>query len=212
MLEEVNRKILKLLMEGRGITELSELISESKESICARISKLEERGIIKGYSPDVDWEKLGRELLMYEEWDELDEKILNTIIKGAHIKPEATGIAKEIGENEHVVKLRISRLELRDIILGYKPEINWGKLGYKLTGFIGITCPPELERELIDKLGGEETVSKIWEILAGTFDLLIKCRFKDREEIKELCNSIREIEGVKEADIWLVAPISSGSK
>ena len=137
--------------------------------------------------------------------DDLDKDILNLMLKGKGVKARLTELSEVLGRKRSTINLRVGKLE-KEVIRGYKPRIDWEKLGYELTGYVGVICPDESIKELVEKLRREKSVFEIHEISAGTFDLLLKCRFKGHREIKALHNSIREILGVKDVDIWLLGP------
>jgi len=138
--------------------------------------------------------------------DRLDEKLLNVMRKGKGIKPRLTELSQMVGKKRSTVNLRITKLEEKGIVVGYKPQVDYKKLGYELTGYIGIICPHESIKGLVEKLKEEKAVYGIWEILAGSFDILIKCRLKEYDEIRKLHGIITEIEGVRDVDIWLLGP------
>ena len=117
-----------------------------------------------------------------------------------------TELATELSESRSTINLRVSKLQERGIVLGYKPDIGWEKLGYELLAYVGTVCPDEFIGDLVALLKDEETVYEIWEIMTGTFDLLMKCRFKDYSEITKLHDLIMSVSGIREVDIWLLGP------
>jgi DNA-binding Lrp family transcriptional regulator len=138
--------------------------------------------------------------------DKLDERLLNLMREGKGVKPRLTELSRLVGENRSTVNLRVSKLEGKGVIVGYKSQVDHKKLGYKLTGYVGVICPHESIKELVERLKKEKAVCGIWEILAGSFDVLVKCRLREYEEIRKLHDVITEIEGVKDVDIWLLGP------
>lgn len=138
--------------------------------------------------------------------DDLDSKILDAMNKGIGIRPRLTGLASELGEKRGTINLRVSNLEKKKILLGFRPKIDWQKLGYDLEGYIGVICPDESIMELVEKLKGEKTVFGLWELSAGKFDLLAKCRFRNNRDIKELQDVISSVRMVKDMDVWLTGP------
>ena len=64
-LDETDKGILYLLQQdARGITtkEMAERVGVSASTVRNRIERLEERGIIRGYHPDVDYDEAGLQL------------------------------------------------------------------------------------------------------------------------------------------------------
>ncbi|MHC1566810.1 MAG: Lrp/AsnC family transcriptional regulator [Candidatus Syntropharchaeia archaeon] len=137
--------------------------------------------------------------------DELDRKILDVMSRKG-VGAKVTVISNELGMSRSTVNLRISKLEKRGIISGYKPKINWKKLGYEFFGLIGIICPDRSMEELLKVLKEGDTVSEVWEIDTGTFDLIIKCKFRMYDDLRKLHEKIVGIQGVRDVDIWLLGP------
>jgi len=136
--------------------------------------------------------------------DELDEKILKTMAKGVGVGARPTELAKELSKSRSTINLRVENLEEKGVITGYVPEIDSEKLGYGMVGYIGIICPEEVTDKLLRILKGDGSVSDIWEITTGTFDLLAKCRFRNHREIKDLRKRILGVDGVKDIDIHIL--------
>jgi DNA-binding Lrp family transcriptional regulator len=138
--------------------------------------------------------------------DELDLRILRAMQRGVGVGPKLTELAREIGEPRSTVNLRVELLEEEGVISGYGPAIDWVKLGYPIIGYIGIVCLDEALEGLIRLLRKEESVAEVHEVTTGSFDLLLKCRFRDYQGINQLREKILRVEGVKDMDIWLLGP------
>lgn len=138
------------------------------------------------------------------ELDELDEKILKAMARGVGVGARPTELAKELSKSRSTINLRVETLEERGVITGYVPEVDHEKLGYGMVGYMGIICPEEVTGKLVRVLKGDGSVSDIWEITTGTFDLLAKCKFRNYREIKDLRRRIIGVNGVKDVDIYLL--------
>ena len=138
------------------------------------------------------------------EMDELDEKILKAMAKGVGVGARPTELAKELSKSRSTINLRVEILEGKGVITGYIPEIDSEKLGYGMVGYMGIICPEDVTDKLVRVLKADESVSDIWEITTGTFDLLAKCKFRNHREIKDLRRRILGVNGVKDVDIYLL--------
>ncbi len=138
------------------------------------------------------------------ELDELDEKILKAMAKGVGVGARPTELAKDLSKSRSTINLRVENLEEKGVITGYVPEIDSEKLGYGMVGYMGIICPEDVIGKLLRVLKGDGSVSDIWEITTGTFDLLAKCRFRNHREIKDLRKRIIGVNGVKDVDIYLL--------
>lgn len=143
---------------------------------------------------------------MAEKIDDLDKRILKSMFLGEGVGAKMTELANELAVSRSTINLRVGKLQSKGIITGYKPEIDWEKLGFDLITYIGLVCPDEAINDLIKILKEEDSIYEIREITTGTFDLLIKCRFKGYADMKRLHKLIMDVEGVRDADIWLLGP------
>ena len=89
-LNETDRKILKNLLEDARFSsrQIAKKIGVSVGTVLSRIKKMEEKGLIKGYSAILDQEKLGYQLTVLTEI---------TVSKGKLVEME-----KEIAKNPNV--------------------------------------------------------------------------------------------------------------
>jgi DNA-binding Lrp family transcriptional regulator len=136
--------------------------------------------------------------------DELSTKILNTMLSGKGIGPKFTQLARELSKPRTTIGLRVRLLENNAIIKGYRPIVNWEKLGYSIQGYVGICCPDNVTPTLLNILKSDNSIEETFEVTTGKYDIFAKCKFKDRNEITELQKRIITIEGVKSIDIYLI--------
>ena len=67
MIDEIDVKILNILQKNGSIqrNRIAEAVDLTIPAISDRISKLEKKGIIKGYHTDVDYKKLGKDITAF---------------------------------------------------------------------------------------------------------------------------------------------------
>lgn len=141
--------------------------------------------------------------------DELDERILEAMSKGIGVGPRLTELARHVGVPRSTANLRVRMLTEKDIIEGYRPEINWEELGYYISGYMGIECPKSVVSDLIEFLKNQEWVFGIWEVTTGKYGLLVMCRFKKYSEIEQLQTFTKTVQGVRDADVFLLGQYHS---
>ncbi len=132
--------------------------------------------------------------------DEKDWKILDALREDAKLSRQQ--IAKKTGLPVMTVHNRICKLEQERIIKQYTLLLDHKKLGKALTAYMlvhvdtnvlgkGITREEYLKR--LQMLPGIEEIKSI----AGHFDLLLKFRLRDMEEMRDtLVGKLRKIPGV----------------
>ena len=149
---------------------------------------------------------------MVNSQDELNKRILDTMLSGKGISPRLSDLARVLSKPRSTIDLRVRLLEDEKIIEGYRPVVNWEKLGYEIEGYVGVSCSEESVPALLKVIKNTEccSVESVFEVTTGMFDILAKCRFKNYEEIKELRKLIRITDGVKEVEVCLLGPCHKG--
>lgn len=142
--------------------------------------------------------------------DELDMEVLNKMLEGKGVGARLTQLASELDVPRSTANLRVNKLEEKGVILKYIPKIDWDKLGYEFTGFIGIVCPTDAVNAVVKKLKEEDTVSDVWDVATGTFRILVQCRFRSYEDLRHIHDLIIEVPGVKDVDVWLLGESYKG--
>ena len=94
-------------------------------------------------------------------------------------------IAKQIGISDATVHIRVRRLISEGVINKFTISVDNDLLGYDHLAFIGINVQPGFADESIDGLSNLEEVLEIHD-MHGTFDLLLKIRAKDLEQMRDV--------------------------
>jgi Lrp/AsnC family leucine-responsive transcriptional regulator len=129
--------------------------------------------------------------------DETDRIILRILL--ANAKTSQTEIAEQIGIKPPSVNERIKKLESRGIIAGYSAILDAEKLGKVLTAFINVFLlggPQFADESLVANKLAEEPAIEECHIVAGEASLMLKARVSTPQELQELINRIRHIDGV----------------
>lgn len=136
------------------------------------------------------------------EIDNVDLKILEILLKNA--KKPYTEVAKQVYVSGGTVHVRMRKLEEAGIVEGTTLKINYGKLGYDITAFIGIfLSKSELYDEVI------EALKKIPEIMnvhytTGNYSMFAKIHCKDTNHLKEvLHDKIQKVHGITRTDTMI---------
>ena len=129
--------------------------------------------------------------------DEKDLAILEKLMENAR-KP-VKEIAKEVKLPRTTVAERIKKLVNKGIIRKFTAILNYEKIGMPITAFILVSFIPNpdiSQRELAREISKIKNVRVVY-IIAGEWDLLLKVRGKDMEEIGKLVlDKLRGMKGV----------------
>lgn len=116
-------------------------------------------------------------------------------------------IAERLNVSTSTVSHRVKQMESDGIIRGYKPVLDYAKLGYRLTAITKIKARGSGIPKIVEKLAKEETLVDVYEI-TGDYDVLVIGKFPDEEsmnrEIKRLL-ALQEIESTNTSIVLSVA-------
>jgi DNA-binding Lrp family transcriptional regulator len=127
--------------------------------------------------------------------DKIDYEILRMLKSNARIP--LAHISKIVGLSSPSIKDRIQKLEDEGVILGYRPIIDYRKLGLGLTAFVKVIL--EYPQCCSDNFASR--LSELPEVVEGHFtdgdeDMLLKVVTKDPENLRGVLNEINAVEGI----------------
>ncbi len=114
----------------------------------------------------------------------MTEKILTILEKNARIRTD--DLANILGEDSHLVRQEVERLESEKVICGYHTLINWDKVGQeKADAFIEVKVAPQRG------VGFDQVAERIWQypevssifLVSGNCDFIVLIQGKSMREI-----------------------------
>lgn len=137
--------------------------------------------------------------------DETDLRILDELRKDG--RASFSNIADKLGIATSTVTGRVQKLEDKDIITGYKPEIDYENLGFELTAMIAIKAEAEKIEDTAEKLESNKRVLSFFEV-TGKTDMIVVSRFIDREDMNAFLKELQQTDGVRstETNVILTPP------
>ncbi|MDR2884637.1 MAG: Lrp/AsnC family transcriptional regulator [Deferribacteraceae bacterium] len=135
--------------------------------------------------------------------DEIDKKILNMLLQSGRIS--YTDIAKAVDMKPPSVIDRIKKLEHEGIIKGYTTSVDYKKLGYDLTAFIGIVIDnPDHISQLEGQLNNiDEGIVRCYHV-TGDFTLILQVITENTNTLAAIINHIRAMPGVIRSNTILI--------
>ncbi|UII27076.1 Lrp/AsnC ligand binding domain-containing protein [Fulvivirga maritima] len=136
------------------------------------------------------------------EIDNVDLKILEILLKNA--KKPYTEVAKQVFVSGGTVHVRMKKLEDMGVVEGTTLKIDYTKLGYDITAFIGIFLS---KSELYDQVIA--ALKQIPEIInvhytTGNYSMFAKIHCKDTQHLKNvLHDKIQRVEGIVRTDTMI---------
>ena len=142
--------------------------------------------------------------------DKIDKEIITLLKKNGRMA--LADISREVGLSSPTIKDRIGKLEGDGVILGYRPVLDYTKLGLAMTAFIGLTldfhtcCQGDVDDVL--KAMGEVVEAHYTD---GEWDMLIRVQARDPSGLMAFLQKLNAIPGITNSRtiISLANPIRS---
>ncbi|MGE7270486.1 Lrp/AsnC family transcriptional regulator [Brevibacillus panacihumi] len=124
-MDQTDIRLLELLqLEGRiSISDLSKKLSLSRPSISERLNRLEEKGVIEGFSARVSPKAIGRDVLVFIQLSQLRIHSYSDFEKSIQENPDIIECHRLTGEVSYLLKAAVTGMEhlsqLIDSLLPY---------------------------------------------------------------------------------------------
>lgn len=139
---------------------------------------------------------------MNYEIDNVDRQILEVLIENA--KKPYTEVAKRVFVSGGTVHVRMKKMEDLGIVTGSTLQIDYEKLGYDITAFIGIFLEKSvLYDTVIEKL---KEIPEITEMhyTTGNYSIFAKVICQDTNHLKNILHDkIQKIKGISRTDTMI---------
>ena len=134
--------------------------------------------------------------------DELDQKILERLIKNARMSYSQIG--KEIGISRVAVKMRVRALEKRGVIEEYTAIIDPDKISGALSYYFEIEVKPEALDKVIAILQASNTVTQVYRT-TGSGHLHVHAVASSHKEMETLIqDTIDKLPGLENCRFYMI--------
>jgi Lrp/AsnC family leucine-responsive transcriptional regulator len=118
-MDELDSRIVDLLQrDGRATQlEISRTVGMSQPAVAERIRKLEEKGIITGYTARVDAAKLGKDITAFIGVSIEHPKFFEGFARKVLAMPEVLEAHRVAGQDSYILKVRTSNTKTLDTLL-----------------------------------------------------------------------------------------------
>lgn len=134
--------------------------------------------------------------------DNVDLKILEILMQDA--KKPYTEVAKKAFVSGGTVHVRMSKMEEAGIVEKTTLKVNYAKLGYDITAFIGIFLQKSALYEQV--MTSLKTIPEVVSIhyTTGNYSMFVKIHCKDTNHLKMvLHDKIQQIEGIERTETMI---------
>lgn len=133
--------------------------------------------------------------------DNIDLKILSILAEDA--KLPYTEIAKRVFVSGGTVHVRMRKLEEMGVVKGAGLNIDYGKLGYDITAFLGIYLEKSsMYTEAVEQLKEIPEVVNL-HYTTGTYSIFAKIYCKDTTHLREVLHLIQKVNGIERTDTFI---------
>ena len=133
--------------------------------------------------------------------DNIDLKILNVLSKNA--KMPYTEVGKKVFVSGGTVHVRMRKLEKMGVVRGTKLDIDYDKLGYNISSYMGIYLEKSfLYKETVKSL---KKIPEIVEIhaITGQYTIFIKIICKDTSHFRNFLDTVHKVKGITRTETFM---------
>jgi len=132
---------------------------------------------------------------------DLDTRILRALSEDA--RRSNRRLAKELGVAATTIGHRLSDLEQRGVIRGYRADIDYRKLGLGLVAVTRIKAKGEALPAIVRSLTEHPNLTHVYEI-TGEFDVMVIGRFADESEMNREIKRMLGMPGIEGTNTSIV--------
>jgi Lrp/AsnC family transcriptional regulator for asnA, asnC and gidA len=134
--------------------------------------------------------------------DNTDLKILEILIQDA--KKPYTEVAKKVFVSQGTVHVRMNKMQDAGIVEKTTLRINYAKLGFDITAFIGIYLEKSaLYEQVLEKLKQIPEITNI-HYTTGNYSMFVKIHCRDTNHLKEvLHDKMQQVEGIERTETMI---------
>lgn len=138
--------------------------------------------------------------------DEIDRTIIDAIKNDARLSTRQ--IAKKTGIPAATVNRRLQKLVKDKVIKKFAAVLDYEKLGKKTVAYLLIRSKPGADyNDVLNEAEKHEVVEDM-AACAGQFDIILKVRVKDNDELSEfIFNYVRDFPSVAQTETLIALPI-----
>ncbi len=136
------------------------------------------------------------------EIDNTDLKILEILTQDA--KKPYTEVAKKVYVSQGTVHVRMNKMEEAGIVERTTLRLNYSKLGYDITAFIGIYLQKsDLYEKVLNELKKIQEITNI-HYTTGNYSMFVKIHCRDTNHLKEvLHDKMQQVEGIERTETMI---------
>ena len=134
-------------------------------------------------------------------YENLDRKLVNALLEDGRASLRSLG--EDLDVSVTTVSNHISELEDESVIEGYAPIVDYGELGYDVTGIIQLKVEGSALPEITDRLQEHTHMVTVYET-TGDHDIIAVGKFTDTDHMNEQIKELLIDPDIKESNTSVV--------
>ncbi|MEE9208420.1 MAG: Lrp/AsnC family transcriptional regulator [Gemmatimonadota bacterium] len=134
-------------------------------------------------------------------YQDLDARLIRALQADARRSNRA--LAVDLGVSASTVGSRLRDLEERGVIRGYRPDVDYSRLGLGLIAITRIRARGDALPGIVEALTAHPHLTHVYEI-TGEFDVMVIGRFTDETQMNQEIKSMLRLEGIEGTNTSLV--------
>ena len=132
---------------------------------------------------------------------DLDARLIRALQRDA--RRSLRNLAEELKVSPSTVGHRLDDLIERGVIRGFKPDLDYAKLGLGLVAVTKIKARGDALPTIVEALSTDPSLSHVYEI-TGDFDVLVIGRFRDEGEMNREIKRMLSLPGIEGTNTSIV--------
>lgn len=112
-------------------------------------------------------------------------------------------LARKLDVSPSTVSKRLDGLIERGVITGFRPEVDYTKLGFSLVAVTRVKARGEALQRVVDSLVDDPRLTQVYEI-TGEFDVMAIGRFRDESEMNREIKRVLNLPGIEGTNTSIV--------
>ena len=137
-------------------------------------------------------------------YEHLDRRLIRALQRDA--RRSLRELAGELDVSTSTVRNHLRDLEESGVIRGYKPVVDYGRLGYTLVTITRIKARGDAIPGIVEDLEADSRLTHVYEI-TGDFDVLAIGRFRDDTEMNREIKRLLAVDGVEGTNTSVVLEV-----
>jgi len=139
---------------------------------------------------------------------DLDIQLLAALRDDA--RQSARQLAERLSVSPSTISNRLKSLQERGVLRGFRPDIDYARLGYGLVAITKIKARGDALPSIVAALAEDDRLMKVYEI-TGDFDILVIGRFRDENEMNREIKRMLGLPGIEGTNTSIVLSAAKDS-